>query len=694
MTTATTHDDARLWDFLPMLANRARPAQDCLASPLLDLMRTSNVNKIPLEQVEDAHSVLHLRKALLAAPGEETDADGWQRLAQLQRRIVERHLDGRAAYYGPEQCAPLPDAETFAREGRDTFLIIKFMDEAPHIEATLTSLLTQTGVDLNRVVIVAVDNNSTDGSGDIVRATAASVPSAARVVCINQSTPGGGSAARYGVDRSIATIHAMCLSDGQWGRLQSARIAVSDGDTVYHHQLVHGFSEILDKHQDVDGVMPFLTYKFTAALRFFADHQPHDLKILRAGAATGGAIPVTFRLSDISAFERLPRAGRRKAERAMRLSGDGIDLSVPLDRLDGRGRRYGVIEDPAGARAYVMEDRTIVLDRAPVSGFDSALLFLENGGVRADEKWRWHSVIGHDLFLLWMFQRMGIPEAVVAPDTSDALKVFRCWSFAIGGQHQLSSPALKIVTGTDYQSGRVQQAVGCRTVLGPATAYTETEVDRLAKMIRNFANRQGVFYGDTRSRGLERASGLYLHMTRIQDQVESEIRGYSEDFFRDVVFPERVLFPLRWLLQNAICLYAGGDRSVRTVVRERVFAQLLGSRGMDEALAGTLGDTAMAVLAGRSFEDKRDEAESLAEELISGFYPEIMRFYARTLADFLDTQGVARADYAWLLEDVEHSRNALIEKRAPIDPAVVWAGREFVIDHARGQVVGMQDGGR
>lgn len=147
--------------------------------------------------------------------------------------------------------------------------------------------------------------------------------------------------------------------------------------------------------------------------------------------------------------------------------------------------------------------------------------------MRADEKWRWHSVIGHDLFLLWMFQRMGIPEAVVAPDTSDALKVFRCWSLAIGGQHQPSSPALKIVTGTDYQSGRVQQAVGCRTVLGPAIVYTEIKVDRLAKMIRNSANRQGVFYGDTRSRGLERASGLYLHMTRIQDQVESEIRGYS-----------------------------------------------------------------------------------------------------------------------------------------------------------------------
>lgn len=62
-----------------MLENRARPAQDCLASPLLDLMRTSNVNKIPLEQIEDALSVLCLRKALLAAPGGETDADDRQR---------------------------------------------------------------------------------------------------------------------------------------------------------------------------------------------------------------------------------------------------------------------------------------------------------------------------------------------------------------------------------------------------------------------------------------------------------------------------------------------------------------------------------------------------------------------------------------------------------------------------------------
>ncbi|WP_247894350.1 hypothetical protein [Azospirillum sp. B510] len=54
MTTATPHDDTHLWDFLPMIENRTRPAQDCLASPLLDLMRTSNVNKIPLEQIEDA----------------------------------------------------------------------------------------------------------------------------------------------------------------------------------------------------------------------------------------------------------------------------------------------------------------------------------------------------------------------------------------------------------------------------------------------------------------------------------------------------------------------------------------------------------------------------------------------------------------------------------------------------------------
>lgn len=239
------------------------------------------------------------------------------------------------------------------------------MDEAPHIEGTLTSLLTQTGVDLNRVVIVAVDNNSTDGSGDIVRATAAAVLSAARVVCINQTTPGGGSAARYGVDRSIATIHAMCLSDGQWGRLQSARITVSDGDTVYHHRLVHGFSEILDWHQDVDGVMPFLTCKFTAALRSSADHRPHDLKVLRAGAAAGAVVPVTSRLSDVSAFERLPRAGRRKAEGVMRLSGDGIDLSVPLDRQDGRSRRYGVIEDPAGAQTSWRTGRSFSTARRP-----------------------------------------------------------------------------------------------------------------------------------------------------------------------------------------------------------------------------------------------------------------------------------------------------------------------------------------
>ncbi len=101
---------------------------------------------------------------------------------------------------------------------------------------------------------------------------------------------------------------------------------------------------------------------------------------------------------------------------------------VPLAHVDEYGRRFGVIRDPAGRFGYVFSDRTLTLAEAPVSGFDAALVFLENGAVRRDEKWRWHSVIGHDLFLYWAFAGMALPEAMVFPDTSDALKTFRVWS--------------------------------------------------------------------------------------------------------------------------------------------------------------------------------------------------------------------------------------------------------------------------
>lgn len=664
------------------------PPETALESPLLDLARSSDVDPIKAEQVADARLVLRLRRKLVQSPG----ADPGEILG-LQRRIVARFLAGRRERFGADQCAPLADVPALAHEGRDVFVVIKFMDESPHIAATVQSLLNQRHLDLGRLVIVTVDNNSTDGSDDIVRRMAAANGTQARVVCINQPTPGAGNAARLGVDRVIATIYQMCQHDQRWDRLQNALIGVSDGDTVYHPDVVSEAARILADNPAVDGLMPFLVYKFTAALRLFPGYTPAYPDDLQRCADMTAAQRVSVPLADLTAYDLLPRWQRVRTGEGMELGiAGGGSVTVPLVSVDGHGRRFGVLRDPDGRIGYVLADRTLVLAQVPVSGFDAALVFLENGGVRAADKWRWHALVAHDLFLYWAFVGLGLPEEMVYPDTSDALKMFRAWSFAIGGQHQLTRPDLRIATGSDYQSGRVLQAVGCTVRLGPAHAFAETETDRLIKMARNMARRQNVFYGQTRSDALERATGLYVHMTRIQGEIERELRGYADEVFEHTIFPERVLFPLRWMLQNAIRFYAHPGGQARQIVRDRVLATMLDPRTVTRIQQTWLGEPSLAVLRAASNYQRQAIAEGIAEEIIGTCYPEIMSFYQRTLRSFCQAQRVAPEHYEWLLDGLTESHNAILEKPASVHPAAVWQDTEFVIDEQRGQVLRLREG--
>jgi hypothetical protein len=662
------------------------PPGTALDSPLLDLVGTSDVNPIPVEQFRDARRALRLRRDLVESGRGDPDE-----VLAVQRQIVERYLEGRRAYFGYDQCAPFGEVDEMAREGRDTFVVIKFMDEAPHIAATLHSLLHQKDVDPHRLVVVAVDNNSTDGSDRIVEGIAAANRSPVRIVSLGQPRPGAGNAARLGVDGCIATIHEMCRRDQAWERLQSAVIGVSDGDTVYHPHLVAETLRIFESSPTVDGAMPFLIYKLTAALRLFAGYQPAFPEALEARAVPGEARELDVDLTDLTAFDRLPRWGRERQGEAMRLAVEGgAPVTVPLAATDEHGRRFGTLRDRAGHVAYVLHDRTLVLARAPVSGFDAALVFLENGGVRPEQRWRWHAVVAHDLFLYWAFAGMGLPAAMVYPDTSDALKMFRTWSFAIGGQHQLARPDLRIATGSDYQSGRVLQAAGATVRLGPARAFAETETDRLIKMVRNLVHQQSVFYGETRSEPLDRATGLYVHMTRIQSSLEQELRDYDDEVFERVVFPERVLFPLRWILQNAVRFYAHPEPAARRIVRERALDVMFSAATARRLERTWLNDDAVTAIRAADCCEKQAVAERIAEAVIGENYAEIMAFYCRTLRSFFTAQRVASDCYEALLEGVETSRNAIIERPPAVHPAVVWQGSEFVIDVRRGQVVRMR----
>ncbi|MGH9213789.1 MAG: glycosyltransferase [Acidimicrobiales bacterium] len=664
---------------------QVEPPDTALASPLLALHMSSDVDPVLPEQVTEARQVLRHRRRLVEGGATETAP-----VSAVQRQVVERFLSGRAAHFGADQCQPLGEAELLVAEGRDVFVVIKFMDEAPHLASTLHSLLNQQGIDLGRVVIVAVDNNSTDGSDRIVEAVGAANPTAARVVYLNQRTPGAGNAARFGVDRSIATVHRMCQLDGDWSRLQTAVIAVSDGDTVYHPRILGETLRVLEASPTVDAVMPFLTYKLTAGLRLFANHRPTLPTELERSVVSDRATRTDVDLSSLTAFDQMPRWARRRVDRDRMELGvaDGTTLVVELDGADDHGRRFGLLRDPAGRVAYLMEDRTLVLAEAPLSGADAALVFLENGGVRRADKWRWHAVLGHDIFLRWAFSHMGLPERMVYPDTSDALKAVRCWAFAIGGQHQLRRPGLRTVTGSDYQSGRVLQAVGCTVRLGSADAYAETEIDRLIKMVRNLAYGQAVFYGQTRSSALERASGLYVHMTRIQGDIEAEVRGYADDLFEKSVFPERLLFALRWILQNALRFYAH-DEEAREIVLEQVLAVMFGAEQAEAVEARWFRDGVHEIR--QSPPDERlDRAEHIAEDVIAATYPQLMVLYGRTLRDFFAAQRVPADCYEWLLDGLDGAPSALDARPPAVDPAAVWDGQEFVIDHGRGQVVEMR----
>ncbi|RPF19990.1 glycosyltransferase family A protein [Myceligenerans xiligouense] len=659
-----------------------------LAGPLLSLHRTSDVNDIEPGQIRDARAVLRARAGLGTARLTPEDAAAWRDIRATQQRIVERFLAERARYYGHDQVLPFPDARAMADENRDTFVIIKFMDEAPHLEATLDSLLNQ-DYDLSRLVLITADNNSTDGSTEIVDEVARRNDTAARIVRLAQPVPGAGHTARLGVDRAVATVLEMCRADGRWERLQTATIAVSDGDTVYHPGVLDEIRGKLDTHPDVDGVMPFLTYKLTAGLRLLHTG-PEQVTLPRLREVQHRQPPtrVPHSLATVAAHATFPRDGRRLQGATAGLTDrDGVVHEAPVQHDEAVGR-FAVYQDPAGRVAYLLPDRTLLLAAAPVSGTDAALLALENGTVGHDETWKWHTAIGHDIFLRWAFLGMGLPEEVVFPDTSDALKTFRVWAFAIGGQHQLTRPGLKIATGSDYQSGRVLQAAGCTVMLGSAHAPAETEIDRLIKMVRNFVDEKAVFYGNTRSEMLERATGLYVHMTRIQPQLEAELRDYEDWVFRDVAFPERLIFPLRWMFQNAVRYYCHGPAEAE-LVRRRFLTPILSPDDV-EAVCRDLIDPAREALAEAPLHEKQHRAEAVAEAVIVAYYPRILAFYGETIRSFMRAHEVEPAAYEWLLAEVPALRNALRENPPQVDPTAVWSSADYDIDDARGQVTSVK----
>src|SRR5690606_29672189 len=120
-----------------------------------------------------------------------------------------------------------------------------------------------------------------------------------------------------------------------------------DGDTVYHPETLRTISDLLGRDPTVDAVMPFLTYKFTAALRLMHDYQP-AVPAAVAAAADSSQPPtlVNVELGTITAHDELPRWQRRRRGDEMVLTDRaGTLVRVPLAHTDPRGRRFGVLVD-------------------------------------------------------------------------------------------------------------------------------------------------------------------------------------------------------------------------------------------------------------------------------------------------------------------------------------------------------------
>ena len=690
-TSSTT--DKRLSMISLALLNRVRSIEKIMSSELLSLAFTSDVNDPNPKQFLSAQQALKERERALASGWDGRTFDKAKRYLSVCENIVKTHLEERSFYFGKEQCVPFDEYALLAKEGRDIFIIIKFIDEEPHIQSTIDSLLSQAGCDHERIVIIGVDNMSTDRSGQIFREMQNRNTTPIRMIYEQQPTPGGGNAARLGVDKCIATIFAMSQLTGDKTLLHRAYICVSDGDTVYHPSLVADAQNTFDNHQDVDGIMPFLTYKFSACLRLFDSYvqkKPEDLEKLVA-CKESNFVKTTVSLRAFDAHKLLPRQSREVCI-VNQISGmqlktiDGQTFFVPFIAQTDGNEKFGVFLDQDGNRAYIFENRHLILEKAPYSGFENTLVFLENSAIGSDNVWRWHGLIGHDIFLLWAFAEMGLSENLILPDTSDALKGFRAWAFAVGGQHQLSRPGIKRVTGTDYQSGRVLQSFGARTILGSSHCHSETEIDRLAKMVRNFAHKQAVFYGNTRAESIDRASGLYLHMTKIQDKIEAEVRGYPEQFYKEVVFPERIIFPFRWMIQNFICSYAMAENGDRENIYNSSFKVILSTDTWREICDSILTDDAILDLINSEYESLRKKAEKIAEKIIETYWKELISFYSLTLRSFFFHHEVASEYYDFLLEALSSCRNGILDDRPEVNVNNVWANKEFEIDEEKGQV--------
>jgi len=258
----------------------------------------------------------------------------------------------------------------------DVSIVVPFHNEQAHIERCIESLLSQ-DYPRERYEVVFVDNNSTDGSADIIRRHAG-------VRLLSEPKPGSYAARNAGVAASTGTIVAFtdsdCSPDRSWVTAITRELATPDTVVVQGRVRFATESTLLSLLADYENAKAAYVFSGTNPAIYYG--YTNNLAVKRRAFVDAGPFEEVQRGADVIFVHRVIEA---YAPRAIRFSADMCVRHWEIDtarawfkklRIYGRSiRRYG---DIVRARPLSSADRSRIFQATMRAGnypwYRSALL--------------------------------------------------------------------------------------------------------------------------------------------------------------------------------------------------------------------------------------------------------------------------------------------------------------------------------
>jgi glycosyltransferase involved in cell wall biosynthesis len=299
-------------------------------------------------------------------------------MAEHNHRLGERH-------FGPGATEEVLDRLLLTPMGERVRLsvVLPVFDEAANLPSVLDSLYHQRGIDRDRYEVVVVDNNSTDGSADLVRAFAAAHPDLA-VHVLPEPEQGVSCARRTGMrfasDRSrgrpnaderfyLVSADADCRVDQDWlaglfTAMESGKAAIGVCDYYYTPEHFAGRPRLWDaisRTLRCRQVTWALFGGFPDGKGFAVDRDVHDRV---------GGIEIFYQLKDGRFVNHLSDDW----DFGIRVRGSGEDIGyVPGSRVEINPRRVDhAIDEVITGRAYGSDGIIVMRDVRPPDAADTA----------------------------------------------------------------------------------------------------------------------------------------------------------------------------------------------------------------------------------------------------------------------------------------------------------------------------------